>query len=184
MLYGGDIAEGGSDSEKMKMFEDLLGSLRTKYGAYGVLGNHEHYASQDKGTFFGKAGIMILRDTVLVIGNSFAIAGRNDSHERNRKTIGEIMKYAPDSLPVILLDHRPSEIEQVSITKADIQISGHTHKGQLFPINLITNKVYMLHYGYRKYGNCHFFVSSGIRLWGPPVRTTGKSEILVIDVTF
>ena len=184
MLYGGDIAEGGKEDEKMKKFETLLSSIRTTYGSYGVLGNHEHYASQDKGTFFSKAGIEILRDTLLVIDNSFTLAGRNDSHVRNRKSVGEITKNAPDSLPVILLDHRPTEIERVSKTNADIQISGHTHKGQLFPINLITNKVYLLHYGYRKFGNTHFFVSSGIRLWGPPVRTTGKSEILVIDVTF
>lgn len=184
LLYGGDIAEGGREDEKMKRFEILLGTIRSTYGAYGVLGNHEHYANQDRGTFFSKAGIEILRDTVLVIDNAFTLAGRNDSHERNRKSVEEIMKYAPDSLPVILLDHRPTEIEQVSRTNADIQISGHTHKGQLFPINLITNKVYQLHYGYRKFGNTHFFVSSGIRLWGPPVRTTGKSEILVIDVTF
>ena len=184
MLYGGDIAEGGREDEKMKKFENLLSSITTKYGSYGVLGNHEHYASQDKGTFFSKAGIEILRDTLLVIDNSFTLAGRNDSHIRNRKSVEEIMNSAPDSLPVILLDHRPTEIEQVSRTNADIQISGHTHKGQLFPINLITNKVYLLHYGYRKFGNTHFFVSSGIRLWGPPVRTTGKSEILVIDITF
>jgi len=184
MLYGGDIAEGGREDEKMKRFENLLSSITTKYGAYGVLGNHEHYASQDNGTFFSKAGIEILRDTVLIIDNSFTLAGRNDSHVRNRKSVEEIMKSAPDSLPVILLDHRPTEIEQVSKTNADIQLSGHTHKGQMFPINLITKKVYLLHYGYRKSGNTHFFVSSGIRLWGPPVRTTGKSEILVVDVTF
>ncbi len=184
LLYGGDIAEGEREDEKMKRFENLLSSISTRYGAYGVLGNHEHYASQDKGTFFSKAGIKILRDTLLVIDNSFTIAGRNDSHVRNRKSVEEIMKSAPDSLPVILLDHRPTEIEQVSKTKTDIQLSGHTHKGQLFPINLITNKVYQLHYGYMKFGNTHFFVSSGIRLWGPPVRTIGKSEILVVDVTF
>lgn len=184
MLYGGDSAEGGKEDEKMKKFETLLGSINTNYGSYGVLGNHEHYASQDKGTFFSKSGIEILRDTLIIIDNSFTLAGRNDSHERNRKSVEDIMKYAPDSLPVILLDHRPTEIEQVSRTNADIQISGHTHKGQLFPINMITNKVYELHYGYMKSGNTHFFVSSGIRLWGPPVRTIGKSEILVIDVTF
>jgi uncharacterized protein len=54
----------------------------------------------------------------------------------------------------------------------------------MFPINLITNKVYLLSWGYRKIGNTHFFVTRGIRLWGPPVRTAGKSEIMVIDVSF
>ncbi|MCX6262262.1 MAG: hypothetical protein NTY95_15770, partial [Bacteroidia bacterium] len=60
--------------------------------------------------------------------------------------------------------------------------SGHTHNGQLFPINIITRRIYELSYGYMKKGETHFFVSSGIRLWGPPVRTTGKSEIIVIDI--
>jgi predicted MPP superfamily phosphohydrolase len=94
------------------------------------------------------------------------------------------MKNVPDSLPVILLDHRPTEMEQISKTSADIVFSGHTHDGQLFPINLITRRVYELSHGYLKKESTHFFVSSGIRLWGPPVRTTGKSEIVVVDLTF
>jgi predicted MPP superfamily phosphohydrolase len=73
-------------------------------------------------------------------------------------------------------------MEQISKTSADIVFSGHTHNGQLFPINLITHCVYELSHGYMKKRSTHFFVSSGIRLWGPPVRTTGKSEILVVDV--
>ena len=94
------------------------------------------------------------------------------------------MKYANDSLPLILIDHRPTEIDQVSRTTADVQLSGHTHNGQLFPLNLITKKIYRLSWGHRKIGNTHFFVTSGIRLWGPPVRTTGKSEIMIIDIYF
>lgn len=184
MLYGGDIVEGDREDEKMERFENLLNSISTPYGVYGVLGNHEHYARQDKGSFFNRAGIKILTDSVQVIGCSFILAGRNDSHVRTRKSLDELMKSVPDSLPVILLDHRPTEIEQVSRTHVDIQLSGHTHNGQLFPINLITNKVYELGHGYMKSGNTHFFVSSGIRLWGFPVRTTGKSEIIVIEVTF
>ena len=90
----------------------------------------------------------------------------------------------PDSFPVILIDHRPTEIEQISKTSADVVFSGHTHNGQLFPINLITRRIYELSYGYMRKGKTHFFVSSGIRLWGPLVRTTAKSEIMVIDISF
>lgn len=183
MLFGGDIVEGDSGGEKMRIFESLISSIKSKYGVYGVLGNHDHYAGQDKGSFFRNAGIHILNDTVLKFGNSFMLAGRQDSHVRTRKNIDEFLSSIPDSLPLIILDHRPTEIKEVSRTRADIQLSGHTHNGQLFPINLITKKVYELSYGYRKIGNTHFFVSSGIRLWGPPVRTIGKSEIIVIYVT-
>lgn len=184
MLYGGDIVEGSRQDKKMKEFEDILMSIHAKSGIYGVLGNHEHYASQDKGSFFTRSGITILNDTSVVIAGSIILAGRNDEHFRGRKTIGSIMKQIPDTLPVIILDHRPTQITEVSKTKCDIQFSGHTHNGQLFPINIITRSVYPLSWGYRKIGNAHFFVSSGIRLWGPPVRTTGKSEIMIVNVRF
>jgi len=94
------------------------------------------------------------------------------------------MKDAADSLPVILLDHRPTELIETSKTVTDVQLSGHTHDGQMFPINLITRKVYLLSKGYMKIANTHFFVTSGIRQWRFPVRTTGKSEIMVIDIKF
>lgn len=184
MIFGGDIIEGDRQSEKLIVFEDLLKEIKTKYGVFGVLGNHEHYSGQDRGGFFDKAGIKILSDTIEVIDGSFNLGGRNDSHFSSRKTIESLMKAVTDSLPTIMVDHRPTELEVVSKTAVDVQLSGHTHNGQLFPINLITRAVYPLSWGYMKIRNTHFFVTSGIQLWGPPVRTTGKSEIMVIDITF
>jgi uncharacterized protein len=184
MIFGGDIVEGYREDENMIGFENILSRINTRYGVYGVLGNHEHYARQDKGSFFNKARIRIINDSIIIMGNSFILAGRNDSHISWRKSIEELLKGIPDSLPVILLDHRSTDIDEVAKTRTDIQLSGHTHNGQLFPINLITNKIYKLSYGHRKFGNTHFFVSSGIRLWGPPVRTVGKSEIIILNVRF
>jgi uncharacterized protein len=184
MVFGGDNVEGDREDENMIRFEKLLREIKTRYGVFSVLGNHEHYAGMDKGSFFDKAGITVLSDTIVVIDSSFNLAGRNDSHISGRKTIDDLFKSVTDSLPVILIDHRPTEIDQVSKTIADVQLSGHSHDGQMFPINLITRRVYMLSWGYRKIVNTHFFVTSGIRLWGPPVRTTGKSEIMVIDIDF
>jgi predicted MPP superfamily phosphohydrolase len=184
MLFGGDIVEGDRQDENMQVFEKLLSEIKTRYGVFAVLGNHEYYAGQDKGSFFDKAGMKVLCDTIVVIDSSFNLGGRYDSHFRARKTIDDLLKSAIDTLPIILIDHRPTDIEKVSNTTVDVQLSGHTHHGQLFPINLITGKVYQLSRGYMKRGNTHFFVTSGIRLWGPPVRTVAKSEIMVIDITF
>jgi predicted MPP superfamily phosphohydrolase len=184
MVFGGDIVEGDREDENMTGFEMLLREIKTRYGVFTVLGNHEYYAGQDKGNFFNKAGMKVLCDTIIVIDSSFNLGGRYDSHFRTRKSIDDLMKSVTDSLPMILIDHRPTEIDQVSKTAVDIQLSGHTHNGQLFPINLITRRVYQLSRGYKKIANTHFFVTSGIRLWGPPVRTAGKSEIMLIDVTF
>lgn len=182
LLYGGDIIEGDGEDGKIKQFEDIIRRTKARYGVYGVLGNHEHYAGQGIRNFFRNSGIGILRDTAVIINNYFIVAGRDDSHFRTRKSVEETMKALPDSLPVILLDHRPTEIDLISKTTADVVFSGHTHHGQLFPINFITGSIYELSHGYLKKHSTHFFVTSGIRLWGPPVRTTGKSEIMVVNI--
>jgi predicted MPP superfamily phosphohydrolase len=185
MLYGGDMLEGDSDNESTEAIESALRSVQATYGAFGILGNHEFYGGgNEKRIFFQKAGIPILCDTAVRINDSFYLIGRNDQRFRNRKTMHELLEPVPHDLPVILLDHRPTELQEVSRTAVDIQFSGHTHHGQLFPINLVTRRVYELSWGYKKIRNTHFFVTSGLRLWGPPVKTAGKSEIMLVDVHF
>jgi len=85
-----------------------------------------------------------------VIDNAFNLVGRLDAHYRGRKTIDELLDSTNDSLPVIMIDHRPSEILEVSKTNTDVQFSGHTHNGQMFPINLIIRRLYELGWGYKR----------------------------------
>jgi predicted MPP superfamily phosphohydrolase len=184
MLFGGDIVEGGEMGPKMVRFEEILAGIKTSLGVYGVAGNHEGYGRANVENFFAASGIKILKDTALTTGNSIVIAGREDSRAGDRVSVEQLVSGIKEDLPVILLDHRPADYISISKTRADIILSGHSHHGQLFPINLITNRIYELSYGYLKKGNNNFFVSSGIRLWGPPVRTTARSEIMVIDVEF
>jgi len=184
LLYGGDIVEGNNRGENMRHLETLLRSVSTRFGIYGVPGNHDRYSRRGGDDFFSRSGITMLTDSTIVVENFFSLAGRNDSRTRFRKSAAEMADMASDSLPLIMIDHRPTELEQISSTKTDISLSGHTHHGQLFPVNIFTGRVYRLSYGYLKEGHTHFFVSSGIRLWGPPVRTTAKSEIVVVDVKF
>ena len=182
ILYGGDIVEDRRNgSEDTTAYERIIRKISPGLGSYAVLGNHEHYSGHESGTFHDKTNIILLRDTVVVVDNLFNLAGRND---RGRKPIGDILKLAADSLPVILIDHRPTDVINISKTAIDVSFSGHTHNGQMFPINLIVKSMYEISHGSRKIGNTHFFVTSGIRLWGPPVRTTGKSEIVVVDMEF
>ncbi len=184
MLFGGDIVEGDNENETTPEIEKIFREIQSKYGSYGVVGNHEFYGGQEYSDFFRKAGITMLYDTVLNIGNSFYLGGRYDQHFRNRKSIEEIMETFTADLPVIFLDHRPTQLQEVGQTAVDVQFSGHTHNGQLFPINFIIRNMYDLSWGYEKIGNTHFFVTSGLRLWGPPVKTAGKSEIMLVDIIF
>jgi hypothetical protein len=86
--------------------------------------------------------------------------------------------------PKILLDHTPVKLEQAEKNGIDIQFSGHTHHGQIWPANLITNMIYEVSWGYKKKGNTHYYVTSGAGTWGPPVRTGSKSEIVCIRLKF
>jgi len=183
VLIGGDVLEGDRRDETLDHFEAQFRRLKSKYGVFAAPGNHEGYGG-NRDEFFSRAGIKLLRDAAEKIDGAFYLVGRNDGRSRGRKTITALLQDVPDDLPLILIDHRPTDIDNVSRTRADAQFSGHTHHGQLFPINFITNKQYELSWGYLKKRMTHFFVSSGIQVWGPRVRTAGHSEILVVDIAF
>jgi predicted MPP superfamily phosphohydrolase len=181
VLIGGDILEGHRGDGDMGAIEAQFRRLESRYGVFAVPGNHEGYA-RTSGDFFDRSHIRFLQDELATVDGMFILVGRRDARRGARKSIDDLLRDAPDDLPVILLDHRPTDMERVSRTRVDLQLSGHTHHGQLFPVNFITQREYGLSWGHRKKGNTHFIVTSGAQLWGPPVRTVGASEILVIHV--
>jgi len=91
MLYGGDLIEGDRENETTEAIESVMKNIHTKYGVFGVTGNHEFYGGQEQGRFFRKAGITLLCDTIVKIDNSFFLAGRYDQHFKKRKSINEIL---------------------------------------------------------------------------------------------
>ena len=180
VLIGGDVLEGDRRDLDMDRFAAQFRRLRPRYGVYAVPGNHEHGA--EGGRFFARSGVRLLQDSVENIDGVLYLAGRNDGRGGSRKSVEELLKDIPDDLPVVLLDHRPTDLEAASRSCADIQLSGHTHEGQLFPVNFITHHRYELSWGYRRIGHTHFIVTSGVQVWGPPVRTAGASEIIAVNV--
>ena len=184
VLLVGDIIEGDRQDAEMTVLEQALRTINSKYGVYATYGNHESHGGISNLDFFNNSSIKILQDSFVQIGKSFYLIGRNDLRSNARKTTGELLNGIKNSLPIIMLDHRPSDFSNVSITNADIHVSGHTHNGQLFPINYITSYIYDLSWGYKKINGTHFFVTSGLQAWGPAVKTTGTSEIIVIDIDF
>jgi hypothetical protein len=183
LLLPGDILEGDRQDGQLEEFERILRSVRTTYGSFASPGNHESHGRGNSLDFFSKSGIIMLQDSTVVVNGAFTLIGRNDNHFAERKSIDELIHSTVDSLPVIVMDHRPTDLRAVSAAGPDILVCGHTHHGQLFPFNFITDKVYELSWGYRRIGNTHVFVTSGVQLWGPPVRTAGDSEVMLIDVT-
>ena len=183
VLIGGDVLEGDRQGEKLGFFAAQFRRLKPKYGVYGIPGNHDLHAASAV-SFFDQAGIRILQDSIEKIDNAFYLVGRNDARIRGRKSIKDLLKDCDRSLPVIVLEHRPTDLDNVSDSGADILLSGHTHNGQLFPVNFIAKRRYELSWGYKLKNRTHVFVTSGIQVWGPPVRTAGASEILIVNISF
>ena len=183
VLIGGDLLEGDRQGEKLEAFEAQFRRLKPRYGVYGVPGNHDLRGANAM-TFFDRAGIRLLKDAVENIDNAFYLVGRTDARFGSRRPIDELLRDCDQHLPVIVLEHRPTDLENVSSSGADILLTGHTHNGQLFPVNFIVKRHYELSWGYKLKKETHVFVTSGIQVWGPPVRTAGNSEILIVNVSF
>jgi len=184
VLLVGDILESGRETPKFTHFEKEFSKIESEYGVFAVEGNHEHYGREGDINFFEHAGITILQDTLVKVEDSFYLAGRRDRHVRSRASIGELMKQASGSLPVLMMDHQPFELEKAARHDVDVQFSGHTHHGQLWPLNYITGWIYRISWGHEKIRDTHFFVTSGAQGWGPPVKTSSFSEIMVVEMDF
>jgi uncharacterized protein len=192
VLLGGDIVNEDAAPYVRQNMGETFKKLKTKYGVYAVLGNHEYARGQVEEIIsnLSNSGIKVLRDDYIKIENSLYIAGRDDvSRERylkeKRKPLEELMVDLDKSLPVILLDHKPQNLEEVEKNRVDIQLSGHTHGGgQIIPDAMLYSNMYEVAYGYLAKGETHVLVSSGYGTWGPPFRIGNKSEIVQVNINF
>jgi len=184
VMIGGDVIE-GHGIENLEKFEMQFRALSARYGVYAAPGNHERYGGGME-EFFRRSGMKYLDDRVEKIGDAFYVAGRNYGRRGpRRKPIEELLEDAPEDLPVILIDHSPTDLDNVSRSRADLQLSGHTHNGQLFPVNLLIMPFhYEIAWGTMVKADTRFIVSSGLQAWGPPVKTAGTSEIVLIHAVF
>jgi predicted MPP superfamily phosphohydrolase len=190
ILMPGDIIDDRIEVLNRLNIGDAFKKLESKYGVYASNGNHEfinQVESADK--FMLEKGINVLRDSTVLIANSFYIAAREDKSitgftGKTRKPLSSILANIDKSLPVILLDHTPGQLEDAESNNISLQLSGHTHHGQFFPGNIITNIIYEISHGYLKKNNTHYFVSCGAGTWGPPVRNVSNSEIVNIKLKF
>ena len=190
VLLAGDLM----DEVHEPIFRMDIGSpiknIVSKLGIYAIHGNHEFIGGIEAADAYLKSlHIELLKDQILLIDNSFYLAGREDRSilgfkGKVRKSLKEMVENRNEHIPLILMDHQPFELNEAVQNKVDIQFSGHTHHGQLWPINFITNKMYELSHGYKKIQDTHFYVSCGFGTWGPPVRIGSRPEIVIFLLKF
>lgn len=182
VLFGGDIIDlsirpvvEGNYAEEFR---------RVKAPIYAVLGNHEYFGNVEKAeAFFRDAGIMLLKDSVAHF-KGLEIIGRNDRTNPHRLTLQQLQQHF--SLSTIhyslLLDHQPYHLEEAEQAGIDFQFSGHTHRGQIWPLSWITDILYEKSWGHHRRGNTQYYVSSGLGIWGPKIRIGTRSEYLVVHI--
>ncbi len=159
-------------------------------GLYAITGNHEFIGGALRTIpYIESKGIRLLKDEVVTIDGGIQLIGRLDRdgkrfYGRERKPLNELIALADTSRPMILLDHQPFELGESEKYGIDLHLSGHTHNGQMWPLNYITSRIYELSHGYLKKGNTHFIVSSGFGIWGPRVRLGSRPEVLFITLRF
>jgi predicted MPP superfamily phosphohydrolase len=184
VVITGDLFDGTDGS--LDSFTDSLNSINAPDGIYYVTGNHETYLGVEKvEAVLSKTKITMLQDEMRNV-NGLQIVGINYPERMQSKNIGEIIKNMngfDSKKPSILLWHAPTQIENAKNAGISLQLSGHTHKGQLFPFRFITALVYKGYdYGYKKEGSFSIYTSSGLGGWGPPMRTEKRSEIVEITL--
>lgn len=183
IILGGDILD-YSYKEVKEDYSDIFNNLKSKYGVYGVLGNHEYYGGvKGNENYIKSLGIKVLKDTIFSIEDIYII-GRDDYHNKLRRDLDSLFKNLPEKSPKIVIDHNPKSIEETIKVKGDLQLSGHTHKGQFFPYNLIVDYMYKNGYGYKKFDNLHTIVTAGLGSWQVPYRIGSTSEINIININF
>lgn len=193
ILLPGDILDDDIEPFIRHKMADTLGKLDAPLGVFAVTGNHEYIGGKvpEFVAAMDAIGIRVLMDETALIADSFYIIGRKDkasagfrAGSAGRLPISELVSPLDNTLPLIMLDHQPSDLTNAAMNGIDLSLSGHTHRGQMAPNHLVTKRLFELDWGYLKKGSLHAIVSSGFGFWGPPVRIGSRSEVLQIDVEF
>ena len=183
VLIAGDAIDNSLKPLYEKNFADIFREIKTTHGIFMVPGNHEYISNITKSIdFLIHAGVTVLKDSVAIVDQSYYIVGRDDRANSNRKSVSELTAALDPSKPIILLDHQPYHFDEVENNHIDLFIAGHTHDGQVAPISLITKAMYEVSHGYLKKGDTHFYVTSGIGIWGGKFRIGSRSEYVVINL--
>jgi len=189
ILLGGDLFDEDVLSLSKQNMAEVLQQLSARHGVYAIPGNHEYFSGINHAlNYMRSAGIIVLRDSVVKAADAVWLIGRDDrqghAFGRQRLVLGELVLKADKNQPLILLDHQPFHLDEAEAQGIDLQLSGHTHHGQIFPFQYITKGIYEMSWGYLRKGRTQYYVSCGAGTWGPPLRLGNRPEIVTIDLTF
>jgi predicted MPP superfamily phosphohydrolase len=190
VVFLGDVLETDFDPSDVPAVAAVLQRLKPRLGTWGIPGNHEYAMGMGGVTvkLLKQMGIQMLVDKWVILGEKpgekILLIGRSD-YSWKRKPVQKIIANVPEKdrgALKILLDHQPTDLEGAEKAGVFLQLSGHSHNGQFFPLNFIVPFLFENAYGYYRRGQTHYWVTSGVGAWGPRIRTSGRPEIMLIDL--
>lgn len=187
VLMAGDIVDEDLAPVIRQNLGGILANIDARLGVIGSTGNHEYIGGAEQAVAYLQShGITMLRDSALAATDLLYIIGREDVESmrfggNRRKQLDSIMQNIPEKSFTIVLDHQPRAIEEARQNGVHLVLSGHTHHGQLWPLNHITQAMFPLSYGLKRFGETYAYVSNGVGSWGPPVRIGNRPEIVLIN---
>ena len=192
VMLGGDIVDEHTTYQEMKEAFEVLGQIENQYGIYYVYGNHDqalylnspHFTPSQLKKSIEEHHISILLDSQVNIQDEMTIIGRQDRSLGEREDTQQLIKNVNHENFILMLDHQPVDLQKNNELHVDLQLSGHTHGGQMFPVGLITSVLGFgeMNYGYQAMSDMTVIVSSGIAGWGYPLRTGSHSEYVIVDI--
>ncbi len=181
VVLTGDLIE--FDGYSLRGYDEAFRNIESKYGVYAISGNHEFYTGINNFlSFMKKTGIRVLKNESVLIADAVQLIGIDDPEGKRFEGIGPdleaAMKNVMPSKPRILLSHRPELFKEARKRGIDLQISGHTHAGQIPPMDLIVNLYFKHPYGLYEEDGTYIYTSCGTGVWGTPMRLLFPSEIV------
>lgn len=206
VVIAGDIFDNEFEAiEDPEKIQSLFASIKSKYGVFACWGNHDleepilagfTFRRQGKKetdvrmeTLLKNAGVHLLSDETVLIDNAFYLVGREDSSRARKIGSGRqspeaLLSGLDKSKPILVIDHQPRELQALADAGADVDLSGHTHDGQIFPGNILTSLMWENSCGLLSIDSMTSVVTSGVGVWGPNMRIGTKSEIVQLHIHF
>lgn len=206
VIIAGDIFDNSYDGmDDPEGIKAQLKSIKSKYGVYAVYGNHDidekilmgftfdwggkQLHSEKMTNFMKECDIKLINDESVLINDEFYLVGRRDTdkpgtEDGTRAEISELTKDLDKTKPIFVLSHEPDELQKTADAGADIDFSGHTHDGQLFPGNLTIGLFWENPCGMIKKDNMYSIVTSGVGVYGTFMRVETDAEICAVDIDF
>lgn len=206
VILAGDIFDNDYDAlDDPKHLSQILSEIKCRLGVYAVYGNHDvketlvggfsvehsHKALRDSRMeeFMKESGITVLEDVTVLVDDSFYLTGRLDGEKNGfgsakRKSIEELTESVDKTKPLFVINHEPDELKEYAGWGVDLLLSGHTHAGQFFPLTLCQPLVWENLWGITKVDDMYSIVTSGVGIYGPPIRVLTDSEIMHVNIKF